>query len=129
MSWVPKHWRVAGILPGSLMTYGAATMYAGIPGSSRTNKGHWTLPGVGQFMLVVEGPVILATVSCHSLMEKGADLDMAMDWLMDTASAIRKRCDGCQEYLGNAWPLSPAMCVVNKLCSGMRHWCVVFAHL
>ena len=85
LNWVPKSWRDKGIVLEATRSYGAPWLLAGSPGSVRYGHDQIAFPGMGRFLSVVAGSVILVTFPVRVLTERGATMARACDWLWSLA--------------------------------------------
>lgn len=83
LAWVPNAWSTAAMPPEALRTFGAPWLFVGKPGTIRSGTGGWPLPGMGQFISVISGSVILIVFDYKACLERGASINSAVKWLFD----------------------------------------------
>jgi len=77
MEWAPSEWRKHGSTPDALSTFGAPWLFASEAGATRSN---WVVPGVGQFLVQMEGTSILIAFPLKEAVELGNSMAAASEW-------------------------------------------------
>jgi len=85
-AWTPQVWRDENIIPEALRDEGSPWLLAGRPGSTRYKNTCWPIPGHGQFLAVIKGPVILLTIPYKDIMARGRDAETALEWFCEDVS-------------------------------------------
>ena len=85
LTWVPEAWKKNGMVPEALRSYGAPWLLTGQPGSCRYGDATFAFPGIGRYLNVVAGAVILVMFPYVAIEERGASMAMSSDFLFSLA--------------------------------------------
>ena len=107
MTWVPEQWKKEGIVPEATRSYGAPWLLTGQPGSVRFQDESWAFPGMGRYLHVVSGAVILVTF-CYEVF--GGAMDFILTLALKTFSEFATKefrvatlSTGCGAWIPYGW--------------------------
>ena len=99
LAWAPDCWKNAEMPPEALRTFGSPWLLIGQPGTARFGNHGWSLPGMGQFINIISGSVVLVTFPLRACIEQGSSMEQAAQWLLNMSM---------QSFSGFANPLIQA---------------------
>lgn len=122
LGWIPPAWKTAGVIPEALRSFGAPWLLASSPGGFRCGFEKWPAPGLGQFLVSLQGDCILCVWPVQSVIDRGCDDRQLLTWPFTLpAAAFRKWADEaklryCQLVKGSAvWvPYGWHACLVAR---------------